>query len=156
MLSPLSYRRKTGWAGLTPLVMMGRATGFEPVISCATDRRLGPLGYARRSCSVPAKVGLTGTDHHNIKNRAGWQGGKGGGFQSDSAKLLSARATNIMPEVSLSVNCLDQKLTVPQGTGIPIHFFSHFHPFLELDGKVAYELENSDTPGFGGSFSGGM
>ena len=26
---------------------LGRATGFEPVISCATDRRLGPLGYAR-------------------------------------------------------------------------------------------------------------
>ncbi len=27
---------------------LGRATGFEPVISCATDRRLRPLGYARR------------------------------------------------------------------------------------------------------------
>ena len=26
---------------------LGRATGFEPVISCATDRRLRPLGYAR-------------------------------------------------------------------------------------------------------------
>ena len=29
--------------------MVGRATGFEPVISCATDRRLRPLGYARRN-----------------------------------------------------------------------------------------------------------
>ena len=26
---------------------MGRAMGFEPTISCATDRRLRPLGYAR-------------------------------------------------------------------------------------------------------------
>ena len=26
---------------------LGRATGFEPVVSCATDRRLRPLGYAR-------------------------------------------------------------------------------------------------------------
>ena len=30
-------------------LVLGRATGFEPVISCATDRRLGPLGYARRT-----------------------------------------------------------------------------------------------------------
>jgi hypothetical protein len=28
-------------------LLVGRATGFEPVISCATDRRLRPLGYAR-------------------------------------------------------------------------------------------------------------
>ena len=28
-------------------VLMGRAMGFEPTISCATDRRLRPLGYAR-------------------------------------------------------------------------------------------------------------
>ena len=28
-------------------ILLGRATGFEPVISCATDRRLRPLGYAR-------------------------------------------------------------------------------------------------------------
>ena len=31
------------------LLRLGRATGFEPVISCATDRRLRPLGYARHA-----------------------------------------------------------------------------------------------------------
>ena len=46
---------------------MGRATGFEPVISCATDRRLRPLGYARRNDRDPQ----TGADievstHHQI------------------------------------------------------------------------------------------
>ena len=36
---------------------LGRATGFEPVISCATDRRLGPLGYARRT-AIDWSLGL--------------------------------------------------------------------------------------------------
>ena len=36
-------------ARLAKLVVLGRATGFEPVVSCATDRRLRPLGYARRA-----------------------------------------------------------------------------------------------------------
>ena len=33
-------------------ILLGRATGFEPVISCATDRRLRPLGYARHGGSL--------------------------------------------------------------------------------------------------------
>ena len=40
------------------MLLMGRATGFEPVISCATDRCLGPLGYARRA----GNAGKTGVD----------------------------------------------------------------------------------------------
>ena len=48
-LYPLSYRRNEG--EMTDV--LGRATGFEPVISCATDRRLRPLGYARHP-AVPA------------------------------------------------------------------------------------------------------
>ena len=48
-LYPLSYRRSE--EGITHV--LGRATGFEPVISCATDRRLRPLGYARHP-AVPA------------------------------------------------------------------------------------------------------
>ncbi len=46
VLYPLSYGRLLGMNRVKLLV--GRATGFEPVISCATDRRLRPLGYARR------------------------------------------------------------------------------------------------------------
>ena len=48
VLYPLSYRREL-WTS----THLGRATGFEPVISCATDRRLGPLGYARRDARGP-------------------------------------------------------------------------------------------------------
>ena len=60
VLCPLSYRRvfrrdRKGGRGL------GRATGFEPVISCATDRRLRPLGYARR-VNVPAQMPDVGQD----------------------------------------------------------------------------------------------
>ena len=50
-LYPLSYRRSEG----RTTHVLGRATGFEPVISCATDRRLRPLGYARHP-SVPTTV----------------------------------------------------------------------------------------------------
>ena len=39
-------------ARLAKLVVLGRATGFEPVVSCATDRRLRPLGYARRALGL--------------------------------------------------------------------------------------------------------
>ena len=41
---------------------LGRATGFEPVISCATDRRLRPLGYARhiRPTLAPVTPGSKG------------------------------------------------------------------------------------------------
>ena len=48
VLYPLSYRRMAvmRWG-------LGRATGFEPVVSCATDRRLGPLGYARHIGAEP-------------------------------------------------------------------------------------------------------
>ena len=42
------------------MLLMGRATGFEPVISCATDRRLGPLGYARRGSNAGGKPALMG------------------------------------------------------------------------------------------------
>ena len=37
---------------------MGRATGFEPVISCATDRRLRPLGYARHIGAYACRTAL--------------------------------------------------------------------------------------------------
>ena len=52
VLYPLSYRRNL-WGSS----FLGRATGFEPVISCATDRRLGPLGYARRT-AIDWSLGL--------------------------------------------------------------------------------------------------
>ena len=45
VLYPLSYRRIYRVNRVE--LLLGRATGFEPVISCATDRRLRPLGYAR-------------------------------------------------------------------------------------------------------------
>jgi hypothetical protein len=38
--------------------VLGRATGFEPVISCATDRRLGPLGYARHERAYACRTAL--------------------------------------------------------------------------------------------------
>ena len=50
VLYPLSYGRLLGMNRVKLLV--GRATGFEPVISCATDRRLRPLGYARHDISL--------------------------------------------------------------------------------------------------------
>ncbi len=53
VLYPLSYRRR--WWTTTDL---GRATGFEPVISCATDRRLGPLGYARHERAYACRTAL--------------------------------------------------------------------------------------------------
>ena len=50
VLYPLSYGRMLGMNRVN--LLMGRATGFEPVISCATDRRLRPLGYARHDISM--------------------------------------------------------------------------------------------------------
>ncbi len=52
VLYPLSYRRI--YRG-NRVLLLGRATGFEPVISCATDRRLRPLGYARHAGSAVLK-----------------------------------------------------------------------------------------------------
>ena len=45
--STLSIELRAHFTGEREERKLGRATGFEPVISCATDRRLRPLGYAR-------------------------------------------------------------------------------------------------------------
>lgn len=45
--SALSIELQAHGLAHLPRLLVGRATGFEPVISCATDRRLRPLGYAR-------------------------------------------------------------------------------------------------------------
>ena len=55
VLYPLSYGRMLGMNRVK--LMVGRATGFEPVISCATDRRLRPLGYARRDEVLILRLG---------------------------------------------------------------------------------------------------
>ena len=48
-------------AKVTPWAKLGRATGIEPVVSCATDRRLN------RSATLA-------TYPYNTKPRARWQG----------------------------------------------------------------------------------
>ena len=44
--------------GLFLVLNLARLAGFEPVISCATDRRLRPLGYARHIGAYACRTAL--------------------------------------------------------------------------------------------------